>query len=886
MSKSKSNIKIPENLLNYCRENQKAYPRTSLIDAHITTNISVIAGLLGNMCKVQLKNNYSVYGNLYSYLVGASGVGKSVYLRPAVSFIGDIEHNKNASHCLERKNREIEYKKIKEENKERSKSGLELIKPEPVLDYPAGVFNSEYTLSTMDFTIEGLQEMAAVSTGGNIFFIRDEFGGTIKLFRRVGRENDISFLIEGHEGISKTYTVTRKMKESKIPPIYNLCINILGGIQLSSLQKHLSDYESEQDRHGFYARFQNLCVLPEIDEEQETTPVDKANTAAFETIMSELVEERVKYSKVPSHQVAPQIFRLTEEAEYYYMNFFHKIKNKNHENEVSGNKAYQEHLQKAATFALKIALVFHILQKPAGQRLDNYHTPIDFDTMKAAIDYANTKLECASVLYRVKSQINSQIDELSEKLFKGLRESNFYKKNEINYWTSRELYRTELKVLPRRASGAIDKELLEQALGLLATKNKLSLKETTLPKSFQVLNKYSFYIDDESQADAALKPNSINTGNINTSNEDFFKFIDGQNTLHEYKDITKEQWQAHALSIKSKVDLRHLVRDLAKVELKNNIGKCPFHNDKSPSLSVSKDKYNCFVCPEIKGGVFNFVMQYLQCDFYTALQYLERYTGTLSLVESTNIPITDHKQLLTQEKEEKLKASEAEALLKLKKSDEAQKLYKLAKPTNHSSFYYFKNRLGVQAYASLAESLEPIKIIKEHYHSEAHPKLPIMVWPIKTDCGYGEIIGVHRTYLTHDLTQKSAVLPNKKIKGNYTGGAILLKSNIIRKNVNLIIAEGIETALSAAHILIRELGSDYDIISSINASNLINFDKLLIKQKYKKVIIASDNDEVGLKYATDFFNSLKLIGVDVALSQPQAKYKDFNDELKGVVLND
>ena len=43
---------------------------------------------------------------------------------------------------------------------------------------------------------------------------------------------------------------------------------------------------------------------------------------------------------------------------------------------------------------------------------------------------------------------------------------------------------------------------------------------------------------------------------------------------------------------------------------KNFFGVCPFHDDHTPSMSVSKEKqiYTCFVCHET-GNVFNFIMK-------------------------------------------------------------------------------------------------------------------------------------------------------------------------------------------------------------------------------------------------------------------------------------
>ena len=52
-------------------------------------------------------------------------------------------------------------------------------------------------------------------------------------------------------------------------------------------------------------------------------------------------------------------------------------------------------------------------------------------------------------------------------------------------------------------------------------------------------------------------------------------------------------------------------------------GLCPFHNEKTPSFSVtpSKQMYYCFGCGA-GGNVYNFVMQYENYSFGEALSHL------------------------------------------------------------------------------------------------------------------------------------------------------------------------------------------------------------------------------------------------------------------------
>ncbi|SMC18883.1 DNA primase [Clostridium acidisoli DSM 12555] len=79
-----------------------------------------------------------------------------------------------------------------------------------------------------------------------------------------------------------------------------------------------------------------------------------------------------------------------------------------------------------------------------------------------------------------------------------------------------------------------------------------------------------------------------------------------------------------------------------KVRLKksgrNYTGLCPFHNEKSPSFSVSRDKqiYKCFGCGEA-GNVITFVMKTRNISFIDAVRILaERVHIDLDFLESGN----------------------------------------------------------------------------------------------------------------------------------------------------------------------------------------------------------------------------------------------------------
>lgn len=68
----------------------------------------------------------------------------------------------------------------------------------------------------------------------------------------------------------------------------------------------------------------------------------------------------------------------------------------------------------------------------------------------------------------------------------------------------------------------------------------------------------------------------------------------------------------------------------------NHTGLCPFHNEKTPSFSVSggKQMYYCFGCGA-GGNVFTFLMEYENLTFPEALEQLAARAG-MALPEKNN----------------------------------------------------------------------------------------------------------------------------------------------------------------------------------------------------------------------------------------------------------
>lgn len=82
--------------------------------------------------------------------------------------------------------------------------------------------------------------------------------------------------------------------------------------------------------------------------------------------------------------------------------------------------------------------------------------------------------------------------------------------------------------------------------------------------------------------------------------------------------------------VRSRNDIVDVISGYVKLQKKGSsyFGLCPFHNEKSPSFSVSRDKqmYYCFGCGA-GGNVFTFIMEYENYTFVEALKLLAERAG-------------------------------------------------------------------------------------------------------------------------------------------------------------------------------------------------------------------------------------------------------------------
>lgn len=134
--------------------------------------------------------------------------------------------------------------------------------------------------------------------------------------------------------------------------------------------------------------------------------------------------------------------------------------------------------------------------------------------------------------------------------------------------------------------------------------------------------------------------------------------------------------------VRSKNDIVDVISGYVRLQKKGSsyFGLCPFHNEKSPSFSVSRQKqmYYCFGCGA-GGNVFTFLMEYENYSFVEALKYLADRAGI-------ELPEQEYS------KEAKERADTKAVLLEINKLAAQYYYVQLKKEQGAHALAYLKNR--------------------------------------------------------------------------------------------------------------------------------------------------------------------------------------------------
>ena len=320
------------------------------------------------------------------------------------------------------------------------------------------------------------------------------------------------------------------------------------------------------------------------------------------------------------------------------------------------------------------------------------------------------------------------------------------------------------------------------------------------------------------------------------------------------------------------------------VKLKKNgssyTGLCPFHNEKSPSFSVSGQRqlYHCFGCG-VGGNVITFIMEYENMTFLEAVKMLGDRAGVA--LPETSVSEQDKKERVIRDRLLEVNKIAATYYYRQLRSDRGRagleylKKRELSDSTINSFGLGFASQSTGELYKLLKEKGFDDDLLKESglftYERGIHEKFwnrvifPIMDINNKVIGFGGRVMG--------DAKPKYLNSPETRL---FDKSRNLYGLNIARtsRKPNMIICEGYMDVIS-----MHQAGFNQAVASLGTA--LTPGHARLLKRYTDNVLITYDSDEAGVKAALSAIPILKEAGLSTRVINMRP-YKDPDEFIKAM----
>ena len=323
--------------------------------------------------------------------------------------------------------------------------------------------------------------------------------------------------------------------------------------------------------------------------------------------------------------------------------------------------------------------------------------------------------------------------------------------------------------------------------------------------------------------------------------------------------------------VRSRNDIVDIISQYVTLKRKgrNFFGLCPFHNEKSPSFSVSPDKqiFKCFGCGK-GGNVFHFLMNAENISFVEAVQILAE-RANIELPKNSG----DEDEKQVQLKNEVYKVNEAAAMFY------HETLYK---PTSKVAQEYVKKRkLGNNTLKAFLIGYAPMNNeLFNHLKSKGFSTEAMLA---------SNLIGRSEKGIFYDKFKHRLMIPIQDVRNRYIafGGRVLDDSkpkyinspedivyskgrnlfglNVAKRNSNgmlkeILIVEGYMDAISLYQRGIT------NVVASLGTA-LTDAQGRLLRRNAEKVILGYDADGAGQTAILRGMDILKNLGVDIRVLQ-------------------
>jgi DNA primase len=334
--------------------------------------------------------------------------------------------------------------------------------------------------------------------------------------------------------------------------------------------------------------------------------------------------------------------------------------------------------------------------------------------------------------------------------------------------------------------------------------------------------------------------------------------------------------------IKERLGIEEVVSSYVKLERagKNLKGKCPFHNEKTPSFYVSPDRggYYCFGCGA-KGDIFNFVQQFEGLDFMGSLKMLAERAGvSIEFDKNNDLNKSEKERLLaimedaTVFFEENLKKSQ-QAIDYVKSrgiTEETAKLFRIGYvPADWRLLYtYLKGKKYLDSdieKAGLIKKPDEIGGIKKEYYDRFRGRI---MFPI-SDSG-GRVIAFSGRILVDDgksakyLNSPDTVLFNKS---TVLYGIDKAKADIRIKNYSILVEGQMDLVLSHQAGIKNTVAVSGTALADtlFSKENVVN-NLGIVKRLSNNIILAFDSDNAGRKATMRSARIALSLGMDVKIA--------------------
>jgi DNA primase len=324
--------------------------------------------------------------------------------------------------------------------------------------------------------------------------------------------------------------------------------------------------------------------------------------------------------------------------------------------------------------------------------------------------------------------------------------------------------------------------------------------------------------------------------------------------------------QDNVSKIKERLGIKEVVEIYVKLEKagSNFKGRCPFHNEKTPSFFVSpdRDSYYCFGCGA-KGDIFTFVQEYEGLDFLGSLKMLADKAGIK--LEKVNFQQSKENNLLKDILEETTKYFE-ECFSKNKEvdiylkgrglTDETIKEWRIGfAPSGWDKLItYLKEKNYKEEYIEKAGLIK--KGEKEGYYDRFRSRI---IFPIFNS--NGEVVAfTGRIFGQEEDTAKYLNSPETELfkKSQILYGFDKAKQSIRKNNFSILVEGQMDT------IMAHQAGYKNAVASSGTAITEIQLQNL--NKLSNNLVIAYDSDSAGFNASEKAWRTALSIGMDVKIS--------------------